>query len=315
VTPSFTFRSTYYGGQLQDGLFVDQGLFRNTGELSIDIRPPVIERLWSKNGTKWKHVIEPEVVYRYVTGVNAFGKLVRFDEDDTLTDTNEFQYGFTQRLFRRDANGRTEELVTWKLTEKYFFDPTFGGALVPGQRNVFETLDQLTPFAFADTERHFSPIVSDLTIEPGKRYDSEFIVNYDPVRDKLTAIGGLAKLKPYSESFLTLAYFSTVNLPVNPVPVPPNFEQRSNQVRAMIGYGDVNRRGWNAAFGASYDITEQTFQNQLAEGSYNTSCCGIGFEIRRFSFGNIRNEDLYMGVFRIANLGSIGNLRRQEKIF
>ena len=130
---------------------------------------------------------------------------------------------------------------------------------MPDQRNVFQTLDLLTPFAFADTSRHFSPIVSDLTIEPGKRWDAQFIVNYDPVRNRLSAIGTLVKLKPYKESFLTLAHFSTVNLPVNPIPVPLNFEQRSNQVRALLGYGDVNRRGWNTSFGASYDITQATF--------------------------------------------------------
>ncbi len=314
VTPSFTFRSTYYGGQLQNGAFVDRGVFRNTGEIAVDIRPPTIERVWGDN-TKWEHVIEPQIVYRYVTGVNDFTRFIRNDQDDTLTDTNELEYGFTQRLFRRKGSGPAEELMTWRIVEKYFFDPTFGGALVPGQRNVFQTLDLLTPFAFADTARHFSPLVSDLTIEPGKHYDTEFIVNYDPARNRLTAIGTLLKLKPYKESFLTVAHFSTVNLPVNPSPVPPNFEQRSNQVRALLGYGDMNRRGWNAAFGASYDWTQQSFQNQIAQVSYNGSCCGIGFEIRRFSFGTIRNENLYMGVFRIANLGSAGNLRRQEKIF
>jgi len=315
VTSSFTFRSTSYGGQMQNGVFIGQSLFRNTEEISVDFRPAAIDRVWSGGDVKWKHVIEPEVVYRYVTGVNDFQRFVRFDEDATLTDTNEFEYGITQRLFRRDANGKTEELITWNLKQKYFFNPTFGGALIPGQRNVFETLDLLTPFAFADTPRSLSPIVSELTIEPGNRYDTQFIVNFDPIRNRLTAIGTLLKIKPYRESFLTLAHFSTLNLPVNPSPPPPNFEQRSNQVRALIGYGDVNRRGWNASFGASYDITEQTFQNQLAQVNYNTSCCGVGFEVRRFSFGTIRNENLYMGVFRIANLGSVGNLRRQEKIF
>ena len=39
------------------------------------------------------------------------------------------------------------------------------------------------------------------------------------------------------------------------------------------------------------------------------------FEFRRFSFGTIRNENQYSVVFRIANLGSAGNLRKQEKIF
>jgi len=315
VTSSFTFRSTSYGGQMQNGFFIGQSLFRNTEEISVDFRPAAIDRVWSGGDVKWKHVIEPEVVYRYVTGVNDFQRFVRFDEDATLTDTNEFEYGITQRLFRRDANGKTEELITWDLKQKYFFNPTFGGALIPGQRNVFETLDLLTPFAFADTPRSLSPIVSELTIEPGNRYDTQFIVNFDPIRNRLTAIGTLLKIKPYRESFLTLAHFSTLNLPVNPSPPPPNFEQRSNQVRALIGYGDVNRRGWNASFGASYDITQQTFQNQLAQVNYNTSCCGVGFEVRRFSFGTIRNENLYMGVFRIANLGSVGNLRRQEKIF
>jgi LPS-assembly protein len=315
VTPSFTFRSTYYGGQMRNGVFVAQGLLRNTEEVSVDIRPPTIERVWNGGDSKWKHILEPHIDYRYVTGVNAFGSLVRFDQDDTIADTNELEYGVTQRLLRRDENGHTEELVSWQLVQKYFFDPTFGGALIRGQRNVFQTLDDLTPFAFADTPRRFSPIVSNLTIEPGKRFDTQFIVNYDPVRNRLTAIGTLLKLKPYKESFLTLAHFSTLNLPLNPAPVPLNFEQRSNQVRALLGYGDGNRRGWNATFGASYDLTQQSFQNQLAEVSYNSSCCGIGFEVRRFSFGTIRNENQYQGVFRIANLGSVGNLRRQEKIF
>jgi len=327
VTPRFTFRSTYYGGQMQNQHFVDESFFRNTEEFSLDFRLPTLERVWGDDGTKWKHAIEPDFTYRYVTGVNDFGRFIRFDEDETLTDTNEVQYGITQRLYRREAGGDAEELVTWRVTQKYFFDPTFGGALVPGQRNVFQTLDELTPFAFADEARRFSPIVSQLTIEPGKKYDTQFILNYDPQRNRMTAIGTLVKVKPYKESFLTLAHFSTLNLPLNPLVPPPNFQQRSNQIRALIGYGDLTRRGLNVTFGASYDFeplstqvqgisaTPSGFQNQIAEISYNGSCCGLGFEYRKFSFGTIRNENQYLVTFRIANVGSVGNLRRPEKIF
>jgi LPS-assembly protein len=315
VTPSFTFRSTYYGGQLRTGTFLDQGLFRDTEELSVDMRFPVFERVWNHGESKWKHVIESYAVYRLVSGVNDFARFLRFDEDDTLTDTNEVEYGITQRLYRRTGSGETEEFITWRLAEKYFFDPTFGGALVPGQRNVFETFEGLTPFAFEDEPRRLSPIVSDITVAPGKRFDTQFIVNYDPVRNRLTAIGTLVKWKPYQESFLTVAHFSTLNLPLNPTVPPPNFQQRSNQIRTLFGYGEPNRRGWNVEFGASYDFVAQAFQNQIMEINYNGSCCGIGFEYRRFSFGTIRNENQYSIVIRIANLGSAGNLRRQEKIF
>ena len=315
LTPRFTFRSTYYGGQQQDQHFVDQGFFRNTEEFSLHVRPPTLERIWGHGGSKWKHTIEPDMVYRYVNGVNDYGRFIRFDEDETLTDTNEVEYGVTQRLYRKRGEGEAEELATWRVVQKYFFDPTFGGALVPGQRNVFQATDELTPFAFADAPRRFSPIVSDFTIEPGKRYDTQFIFNYDPQRNRMTAVGTLLDLKPYKESFITLAHFSTLNLPLNP-PVPPhNFEQRSNQVRALFGYGNLTRRGLNFTFGASYDFPQQGFQLQIAQASYNGSCCGIGFEYRMFSFGTIRNENQYLVTFRIANVGSVGNLRRPERIF
>ncbi|HTR47916.1 MAG TPA: LPS assembly protein LptD [Verrucomicrobiae bacterium] len=314
VATNFTFRSTYYGGQLRNGAFVAQGLFRDSEELSVDVRLPVLEKVWGGD-TKWKHVIEPYFTYRDVNGVNDFGRFLRFDQDETLTDTNEIEYGITQRLFRRTGDDGAEEFITWHLAQKYFFDPTFGGALAPGQPNVFQTLDAFTPFAFEDTARHLSPIVSDLTIEPGKRFDTQFIVNYDPQRNRLSAIGTLIKVKPYKESFITLSHFSVLNLPLNPTPPPPNFEKRSNQVRTLLGYGDQNRHGWNVMAGASYDFTQGAFQNQIVEVSYNGSCCGLGFEYRRFSFGTIRNENQYSVVFRIANIGSAGNLRRQEKIF
>jgi LPS-assembly protein len=317
VTPTFTLRSTYYSGQVQNGSFVDQGFFRTTEELSLDIRPPSFDRLWGNSERRWKHVIEPEIIYNYVNGVNDFGRFVRFDEDETLTDTNEIEYGITQRLYRRDGDGDAEELVSWRLVQKYFFDPTFGGALINGQRNLFQAVDSFTPFAFLDEPRHFSPIVSDLRIEPGKHLDTQFIVNFDPQRGHLTAIGTLLKIKPYKQSFLTLAHFSTTNLPTPPSENPPNFvfQPRSNQVRTLFGYGDLTRTGFNATAGVSYDFEQNAFQNQILQVGYNGSCCGVGFEYRRFSFGSIRNENQYLIVFRIANIGSLGTLRRQEKIF
>ena len=319
VTPTFTLRSTYYGGQLRNGSFVSDGLFRNTEEFSLDLRPPTLERVWgdSDTGRKWKHVIEPEIVYTDVNGVKDFQRFVRFDEDETLTDTNEIQYGVTQRLYFREGEGGTQEVVSWNISEKYFFDPTFGGALIVGQRNVFQTTDALTPFAFADQAKHFSPIVSDLRVEPGRNFDTQFIVNLDPKHGQLTAIGELVKWKPYREYFVTLAHFSTVNLPTPAVDNPPTFtfEPRSNQIRTLVGYGDLTRRGFNATFGAGYDITRSSFQDQIVSAGYNGSCCGMGFEYRKFSFGNIRSENQYLVVFRIANLGSLGTLRKPEKIF
>jgi LPS-assembly protein len=315
ITPSFTLRSTRYSGREASGAFLNTPLVRTTEEFTLDLRPPAFERTWNRDQTDWKHVIEPRVQYRYVNGVNDFGRLLLFDDDDTLTDTNEVEYGVTQRLYRREGAGDSNEIASWDLKQKYYFDPTFGGALVPGQRNVFQALDSLTPFAFADSLHRFSPIISDLRIEPGDRYDTQLRADFDPRRGQLTAVGTLLKIRPYRESFLTVGQFSTINIPQTSAANPGIVEPWSNQVRALLGYGSLNRPGWNEALGFSYDISLRLFQNQVVQLSYNGSCCGIGLEYRRLALGNVRNENQFRVVFLIANIGSFGNLRRQEVIF
>src|SRR5256885_3695765 len=52
-------------------------------------------------------------------------------------------------LFPYTTLFRSQELISWRIAQKHYFDPTFGGAMVNGQRNVFQALDSISPFAFA----------------------------------------------------------------------------------------------------------------------------------------------------------------------
>ena len=71
------------------------------------------------------------------------------------------------------------EVVTWELVQKYFLDPTFGGALIPGQRNVFTTTADLTGIAFLTQPRHLSPLISRVRVETSSRTDAEWDMDYD----------------------------------------------------------------------------------------------------------------------------------------
>ncbi len=307
MTNSFTLRTTRYGSQLLGGTVVGDSVRRTTAELTTDIRPPALARVWEGAGTSWKHSIEPRVVYRFTSGVNQFGRFLRFDESDTLTDTNELDYSVTQRLFRRAGTEGAQELVSLRVRQKYYFDRTFGGAVVAGQRNVFAALNSITPFAFADGPRDFSPVVSDLRMMPGGKYDAQFRFDYDPHRSRITAMGTLVNFRPHGATFVTLAHFATRG--------EPALQPRSNQIRALVGWGEVNRAGINASFALSYDYRQNFFQNQVAQVSWNGSCCGIGFEYRRLALGPLRSENQFRVALMIANIGTFGNLRRQEKIF
>jgi LPS-assembly protein len=330
VTTSAAFRTTSYGDSLNSaGSLSGVSVHRNTGEFTIELRPPVFERFFDRTSLKkdksrrrYKHVIEPVVEYSYVTGVNHFADFIRFDSNATLTDTNELQYGFTQRLFLKEGDGQPQEILSWSIFQKHYFNPTFGGAIVDGQRNVFQALDSITPFAFAFGPRNWSPIVSDFKITPGGPYDLEQILQYDPQSQRLVTIGTLLKMKPYSEFFTTLAYFRLNANPVPgdlPVPQPPQFvpfqQPLSNQLRTLFGYGDETRKGFNFLTGVGYDFTNKILQNQIVQASYNGGCCGLAVEYRRINLGQVRTENQFRVAFIVANIGTFGNLRHKEKIF
>ena len=307
LTTSFTFRTTRYGAQLEDGDVVASPFVRNTGELTVDVRLPSLERIWGSGGTKWKHVFEPDLVYRYVTGVNDFGRFIRFDDDETLTDTNEVEYGFTNRFYRRKKDGTAQQFLTWRLVQKYYFDPTFGGAIVSGQPNVFEALDSISPFAIATGPIRYSPLVSDLTFSPSDAYDGELRIEYDTTLQRFVSAGTLFRMHPFQKYTFTLAHFD-----INP---DPALQQRSNQVRALLGYGDQTSKGWNFTGGFSYDIEQRFIQNQIVQLGYNGNCCGIQLEYRRIELGSVRNEGQFRVALVIANIGSFGNVKKPDKIF
>jgi len=315
ITGTAAFRTTRYGDSLNaSGQLSGLAITRNTGEFTIDLRPPTLERFFdraslqkNKARRRYKHTIEPVLTYRYVTGVNNFADFIRFDSDATLTDTNELEYGFTQRLFVKEGEDQPQELITWRIVQKHFFDPTFGGAAVAGQRNVFQALNSITPFAFALGPVHWSPIVSDFRVTPGGPYDFEQILEYDPNLEKITTIGTLVKVKPYKEFFATVAHF---RLQADPILQP-----LSNQIRALVGYGSETRKGFNFTTGISYDLKNSELQNQLIQVSYNGGCCGIAVEYRRIALGQVRNENQFRVAFIIANIGNFGNLRHQDRIF
>src|SRR5207253_9976006 len=58
------------------------------------------------------------------------------------------------------------ETLTITLRGKYFFDPFFGGALVPGQRNQFYPLNTLSGFVYGGVPRRFSPVNVDVRYGP-----------------------------------------------------------------------------------------------------------------------------------------------------
>jgi LPS-assembly protein len=297
---------------------VGTNLLRSARDVSVDVIFPSLARVFSKKtifGDKLKHVIEPRVTYNYVTGIgNDFNRFILFDPLELLSNTNELTLSLTNRVYAKRGDS-VEELFTWELFQKRFFDPTFGGALVPGQANTFLSTAELTPYSFLTGPRSYSPVVSMLHTRPIGGLGIDWETDYDPRYGKFT------------DSAVTLDYhwakYYFVSGGRNFVSTNPVLSAPANQYRFGAGYGNFNHKGWNAAVTGIYDSLKGVLQYLTAQVTYNTDCCGVSVEWRLINIGT-QNGNVYIPVrdqsefrisFSVANLGSVGNLRRQDRIF
>jgi LPS-assembly protein len=308
IAPSFLIRETFYGSSMQDGHLSGENLIRSARDVRVDFSLPTIARVfnapkWMRAGDKVKHVVEARAKYRYVTGINDFAQTIRFDELDLMSNTHEVEYSLTNRLLKRTGDGGVADVISWQVLYKRYFDPTFGGAVIPGQRNVVESSLGLTGYAFLNGYRRQSPVVSMLRIQ--SRVGLEWRTDYDPERQAIvnSSIGVDAR-------FGKLFVFAThSHLRTDPVLAP-----NANQIRGQIQYGGDNQRGWSYGMSSGYDYLKGSFQFISSQVTYNTDCCGFSVQYRRNNF-QIFNDNQFRVAFSIANIGNFGTLRRQERIF
>ncbi len=295
--------------------FEGANILRTDADFTLDLRLPALEKIytppaWLHLGPKLKHVIETDATYEYVTGINQFQKIIHFDETDILSNTNQLTLAITNRLYRKDKLGNVNEVFTWRVAQARFFDPTFGGAVLTGPagvgaRNVVLAAEELTPFAFLDGPRSYSPVVSYMSVSPYPFVSLNWRADYDPLRGKIVD-------QTYGITVRYSKYFASVS--DNAITTLPVLLPQANQMTVGGGYGNANRRGWNLAGLVDYDRLTGRRLYDFVQTSYNTNCCGFSLQLRQFNLG-IRNENQYLFSFSVANIGTFGSLQRQERIF
>ncbi|MGH9542320.1 MAG: LPS-assembly protein LptD [Terriglobales bacterium] len=325
ITGDVSVRSTSYSRRLTPAplgapapiLDPHGGLERFSQSADLTWTPPSIERIFSTPGgllgDRLKHVFEPLVAFHYTGGIDNADDVIRFDDRDILGNTRELEYGFTNRLYARTGSGPERELASWTLTQKYFFDPTFGGALTPGAENVFLTTALLTPFAFATLPSHESPISSVVRVSPIRGFDGDWRFDYDTRGHRLGASAFTGTFH-VGELFFSGSHF-LVNTPLGLVPLSSLLPARFNQLHFTTGYGDPERPGWSVAVAAAYDAHQGLLQYTTVQTSYNWDCCGFSVQYRRFALAALRRENQFRFNFTLANVATFGNLRRQERLY
>jgi LPS-assembly protein len=373
-------------------------LSRSDVQFQFAVRTPALERTFAPTkftgllGSEVKHTIEAETTYRVTKGIDNFHDVLRFDATDVVADTDEIEYGVTQRLFRKrndkpcvaqedqavaaslpdapdaaelegglnpdptqsvgneqgaDASRgscQSDELISWRLTQKYFLDPNFGGAIVNGRRNIFDTTLSLSGVAFLTEPRDISPLVSRLRLRSSAHTDVEWDFDYDTGAKKFTSSNLFLDLHAPNGMFGALSYarldapgrFYTESASSATSGVTANISD-FNQLRLLLGFGSPVKPGLSLAANTGLDLKSiygetgtttssagvvstttvypALLQYATIQANYNWNCCGLSVEYRKFELGSVRNEGSYKFNLTLANIGTAGNLRKAERLF
>jgi LPS-assembly protein len=305
-------------------------LNRNDFEASVDLRPPALERDFSL--ARWnrvlRHVIEPEMTYRYVTGIGAREQnVLLIDTTDIATNTNEVGFSLTQRFYLRPAGGepctgadgtaagncpaKSREWASWQIAQTLFIDPNFGGALIPGRRNVFDSTLDLSAIAFLTSPRNISPITSRLRFEAIDNLRIEWDLDYDSKAGRLGADNLFAG---YSWGSTTVGIGHALLNAVDEQGSAASTIQ-SQQVQPFLSIGKPNGGGFNFAANGGYDFVHGALQYAGLQAVYNWNCCGVSFGYRRFALGSVRDETQWLYSVTLANFGAVGDIRRSNTAF
>ena len=341
VTASGSGRVTFYSNSVDPATrnVLGRNITRSYGEFELDVRPPAFAKDFhhkSSGSFFFQHVIEPYLIYRRLAGINNFDRIIRFDYIDAIADTNEIEFGIANRFFTRrstenlsqkavkDAASKSKESIATQPYEaltvtvrgKYFFDPYFGGALVPGQRNQFYPINTLSGFVYGGVPRRFSPVNVDVRYRPRRDLFADFRTDLDTngggVRSVSTTFG---LSKSAIQLFQSFYYTRAIELigSLSKYADSRGFEAgtlRGSQWSPSVFLGNRDRGLFG---GASFFFD---FQKRPGRGNsslisstvtlgHTWDCCAVTAQFSTFNVG-LRKENRVLFSFRLNGIGTFG---------
>jgi LPS-assembly protein len=312
LVPTVGVRETYYGAQQSEQSasgVVNRSLHRHYADLTLDFRTPVLEKDFHSSWLgDMQHTIEPFITYRWIRGIDDFEKIIRFDEQDAIAATNEVEYGIVNRFHRSRAKegGATEnqEFMSFALVQKYFFDPTFGGAFRPGQLNSFYPLDTVTGFYQTGNLSNLAPLSAIFQLSPRNGIHNDLRLDFD-ARHQRWRNESLSTLWQQGKLALSGTYFRTQATEAGLT--------ARDHVQGQIWYGHADK-GLSSGVALSYNLKTGQLLNSNTRVNYTWDCCGVTLEFNQFDLG-LRIESRFSFSFTLKGIGSFGNLKRPETIF
>lgn len=258
-------------------------------QASVELKGPVFYKIYDSRKSKIKHLIEPKINIRYVTGYSEEdnARLLRVD----YSDYPSYSYvGFslsTRLLYKKKGDDQSPiDILTLTTSQKYYFDPEVANfnLKIDGKSPEFSELDNSLRLRFSDNFSLDSRLSYNYYI---KRFRSLYVrLNFS---DRYNRIGG------------SFGYSSFTN---------PFFLGVANEFNRQVIRGDlsIDFPGFPIKLqgGIDYDITDKDFRYSSVVLKYDYQCVHFNFEFKLFKRLDTIDSQFRFGI-SFGNLGMVSD--------
>lgn len=291
LTPAYSYRVTRWSEQKDNTGVIQTPLTRRYSDLSFDIRGPNFNRVFDTPGMgysqKWKHAIEPQVTFQYLSDIPNQNNVIGIDSDvDFIQGTRQVTYSLTNLLYSKRP---VKDVKEYEPDQYHYYDPQ---SLEPPVESAWEFISwrisqsyRLKSDSFDPDKPNqypFSPISSVVRVNPTVNYNIQFSTDYDINFHQMTRLQVNSTLKGADRWYSNISYVYsnpaslTPLYPGQPRPRPGN----SLQTNAGVGL-------WKNKLALHGDIGYDIEQHSVLGGSFgvewNNDCYSIGVQFRHFN--------------------------------
>lgn len=255
-------RLTWYSDSLNTTRteFAGESLSRALPFANAQVVGPSFSRIFDRKiGSfgRFKHVIEPRIVYNYYGDFDEQRQIPLFDEVDPLRTANTGRAVLANRLLAKPADGKgsAREILLFELSRSYGFDDErpLQGSLANG------TTD--------------GPIEALLRITPSARTFLKLEANYNTLFSGLDSTSLSGNLALGGNSYVGLTWFTNY--------APQTGETVNDQIR-LTGAVSLLPQRLLLETQINYDVNTSFLQQQTYVLNWTDQCYGLRLELRDF---------------------------------
>jgi LPS-assembly protein len=279
-------RITSYGKSLAaDGItLVDKPYDREALSTEVSLTGPAFSRLFEgKLGpfTKFKHVIEPRIIWDYLAGRDDFAPTPLFDEIDSLIPTNVVRYSLLQHFLAKGDQGGSREIASFEIARSYF-------VRLPGES---------TAFPLDPSVQKNSPLDFILRVNATSALNLDVRTTWDPHANQITAASMTAVLGG-NDRTLALSLFDS-----HPVVLPASLDPGASAQLRVSGGVPILPKKLRFDVEANYDLTKGRMLESRSLLTLQAACFKILAEYRDLRTGLLPARDFRVAL-TLKNVGS-----------